>query len=451
MTKHFDVVVIGTGSAASTVASRSQSAGRTVAVIDSRPFGGTCALRGCDPKKVLVGAAEALHWSRRLEGKGIHAPGTRIDWPELMRFKRSFTEDVASRTEEKFEKNGFAAFHGRARFDGPGRLRVGDDELTAGNFVIAAGSRPGDLGIPGASHVITSTDFLELDQLPPRVLFIGGGYISFEFAHIVARVGSRVIILHRGEHPLGHFDPDLVKRSVEGSRNIGIDVQLETEVKGIDKTAGGFLIHATSNGADRTFETDLVVHGAGRVPEIDDMNLSSAGVDWDPKRGVTVNEFLQSTSNPAVYAAGDAAASAGPKLTPVAGYEAQIVADNMLNGNQRTPNYDGTPSIVFTVPALSSVGLQEAAAKKNGMQFQVNQAETQGWYSSRRIGESLSGFKVLVEEETGRILGAHLLGPGVEETINLFGLAIKKGLTASDLKEVLYGYPTLTSDVKYML
>ena len=433
------------------MAVRCQKAGRQVAVIDSRPYGGTCALRGCDPKKVLVGAAEALHWSRRLEGKGVQAPEARIDWPELMRFKRSLIASATANSEENFHKNGVTTLHGRAHFKDLGSLRVADDLLTAANFVIAAGARPADLNIPGDGHVITSTDFLDLENLPPRVLFIGGGFISFEFAHVAARAGSRVTILHRSDRPLGEFDPDLVSRLVASSREMGINVQLETEVKGITAGPSGLQVNGATNGAERTFDVDLVVHGAGRVPEIDDMDLSAAGIEWDPRRGVTVNEFLQSTSNPAVYAAGDAAASAGPKLTPVAGYEGQIVVHNLLHGNQRTPNYDGTPSVVFTLPPLAAVGLQEAAAQKNGLQFHVNHEETQGWYSSRRIGEKLSGFKVLVEDETERILGAHLLGPGSEETINLFGLAIRKGLTTSDLKEMIYAYPTLTSDIKYML
>jgi glutathione reductase (NADPH) len=155
----------------------------------------------------------------------------------------------------------------------------------------------------------------------------------------------------------------------------------------------------------------MVVHGAGRAPDLDDLDLGTAGVQSEKIRGVKVNEYLQSDSNPAVYAAGDAAASGGLPLTPVAAYEGEIVAANLIGGNHVKPNYEGIPSVVFTIPPLASVGLQEDAAKKKGLHFRINKADTATWYSSRRIGEKYSGFKVLIEEGTDRILGAHLLGP----------------------------------------
>jgi glutathione reductase (NADPH) len=448
--KKFDLVVIGTGSAASTVASRCRQAGWTVAVIDSRPFGGTCALRGCDPKKVLVGAAEAIEWPRRLRGRGVASDGVRIEWSELIRHKRSMIEAVPQNREKGFAMAGIEAFHGRARFVGPNAVRVGDDVLEGRYVHIAAGARPADVPIPGREHLVTSEAFLELDGLPRRILFVGGGYISFEFAHVAARAGADVTMLHRGTRPLIRFDPDLVDQLVARTRQLGVDVHLETDVVRIEKVERRFLVHARTDSVTRTFGVDLVVHGAGRVPEIDDLQLDEAGVHWDRQRGVTVNQYLQSVSNPAVYAAGDAAAS-GPPLTPVAGYEARIVAANLLNGNRVTADYSVVPSVVFTIPPLASVGLQEQAARDQGRRFTVKHGNTAGWYSSRRVGETSSGYKVLVEEDTGRILGAHLLGPQAEETINLFAVAMRWGKTASDMREVLFAYPTHASDVAYMV
>ena len=375
MTRQFDVVVIGTGSAASAVASRCRSAGWQVAVVDSRPFGGTCALRGCDPKKVLVGAAEAVDRVRRMKGKGIQAEGLRIDWQELMRFKRSFTEPVPKEQGRGVSrKSGIAAFHGRARFVGPSSLQVNDDVLEGRYVAIAAGQKPADLKIPGAEHLTTSGQFLELDELPKRILFIGGGYIAFEFAHLAVRGGAQVTILHRGPRPLPHFDPDLVDQLVRSSRELGIDVQLGTEVIGVEKGGGQLVVRASASGQQRTFEADMVVHAAGRVPEIDDMNLDEGGVAWD-SQGVTVNEFLQSVSNPAVYAAGDAAASGGPRLTPVASYEGIIVAANLLKGNSQKPNYLGIPTVVFAIPPLAAVGLSEGEAHKQGLKFKVKERD----------------------------------------------------------------------------
>src|ERR1700732_4731136 len=313
MTRKLDVITIGTGSAASTVASRCREAGWQVAIVDSRPFGGTCALRGCDPKKVLVGAAEAVDWTRRMKGRGIEAAKLRIDWPELMRFKRSFTEPVPKRREEGFAKAGIAAFHGRARFVGPTTVQVGEETLEARYVVIAAGEVPADLEIPGAEHLTTSDQFLELNQLPRRILFIGGGYIAFEFAHVAACAGSQVTILQRGTRPLALFDPDLVDLLVERTRELGIDVHLGTEAIKIEESSSQFLVSALASGETSTFQTDMAVPHGGPVPEINDLNLDAAGIEWE-NRGVRVNEFLQSVSNPSVYSAGDAAASEGPPL-----------------------------------------------------------------------------------------------------------------------------------------
>ena len=449
MTREFDVVVIGTGEAASPVASRCRSAGWEVAVIDSRPFGGTCALRGCDPKKVLVGAAEAVDWVRRMKGKGIRAEEVCIDWQELMRFKRSFTEPVPRNREEEFAKAGITAFRGRARFAGPSSVQVNDEVLEGRYVVIAAGQKPADLKIAGTEHITTSERFLELDELPKRILFVGGGYIAFEFAHVAVRVGAQVTIADRGPHPLPRFDPDLVDQLVKSSRELGVDVQVGTEVRGVEKSSGQLIVRASASGQQRTFEADMVVHAAGRVPEIDDMNLDVAGVAWDGQ-GVKVNEFLQSVSNPVVYAAGDAAASGGPRLTPVASYEGIIVAANLLKGNHQKPNFLGIPTVVFAIPSLAAVGLSESEARKQGLNFKVKKKMTSDWYSSRRIAEKYSGFKVLVEEGTDRILGAHLLGSEAEEAINLFGVAMRSGMRATDLKDMLYAFPTRGSDVPYM-
>jgi len=447
----YDVIVIGTGSAASTVAMRCRKAGKQVAVIDSRPFGGTCALRGRDPKKVLVGGAEVIDWNARMEEHGIHAEQVNMEWRRLMQFKHSIIQDVPKNREEGFVKADIVPVHGRAHFVGPTAIQVANNTLDAVNVVVAAGSRPADLNIPGAEHVLTSEQFLELERLPERILFAGGGYISFEFAHIAARVKVQATILHRGPRPLDRFDPDLVDRLVNRTRELGVNAHVGTEVISISQSDPGFNVHTRTGKGDRAFQADLVVHGVGRVPEIDDMHLTEAGIEWDPQRGVEVNEYLQSVSNAAVYAAGDAAASDGPPLTPVATCEGNIVAENLLEGNHRQPNYEGVPSVVFTVPPLASVGLHEQAARQRGLKFRLKQADTSGRYSSRRVAERCSGFKVLVDETSGRVLGAHLLGPEAGETINIFALAIRKGLTSADIKDMIFAYPTLGSDVTYMV
>jgi glutathione reductase (NADPH) len=385
-----------------------------------------------------------------MKGSGIHVAELQIDWPELMRFKRSFTEPVTKRREDDFAKAGIAAFDGRARFAGPTTVQVGEETLEGRYVVIAAGEAPADLGIPGAEHLTTSDQFLELNELPRRLLFIGGGYIAFEFAHVAALAGSQVTVLHRGPRPLALFDPDLVDQLVERTRELGIDLHLETEATGIEKSSAQLIVQALASGETRTFQADMVVHSAGRVPEIGDMNLDAAGIEWE-KRGVRVNDFLQSVSIPAVYAAGDAAASGGLPLAPVASYEGLVVAANLLKGNHQKPNYLGIPSVVFTIPPLAAVGLSEHGAREQDLKFRVKKEMTSTWYSSRRVAETYSGYKVLVEEGTDHILGAHILGSEAGEVINLFALAIRSKMRATDLKHMLFAYPTSGSNLTRML
>jgi glutathione reductase (NADPH) len=449
MTKNFDLIVIGTGAAGATAANECRSAGWNVTIVDSRPFGGTCALRGCDPKKVLVDVTEVIERSLQLAGKGV-ADGVKIDWPALMQFKRTFSQPVPKDREEQFSEAGIAVFHGRARFTDKTTIKVGDDTLIGRFVLIAAGAWPARLHIPGEEHLTTSDKFLELDVLPPRILFVGGGYISFEFAHVSARSGSQAQILHRDARPLEKFDPDMVARLVKATEELGVAVRFNTAVQRIEKSSGHFTVHASVNGASQTFQADLVVHGAGRVPEIDDLDLETAGVERE-KRGVIVNEYLQSVANPGVYAAGDAAARGGPKLTPVAGMEGEVVAANLLKGNHRKPDFTAVASIVFTLPSVATVGLLKSAAKEQGLKFRVNHQDTSDWHSSRRLGAKHSAFKVLIEENSDRILGAHLIGPHAEEQINLFTMAIRSGIRASDIEQTLFAYPTGASDLSYMV
>ncbi|HEY7570557.1 MAG TPA: NAD(P)/FAD-dependent oxidoreductase [Nitrososphaeraceae archaeon] len=492
----FDLIVIGTGTAASTTASECSSAGWSVAIIDSLPFGGTCALRGCDPKKVLVEAAKVIDSNQRHNNKGIiGSEAIHIKWSDLISFKRTFTDPYPKHREDGYIKAGIVPSHGHAQFISPTAVKVevhkdsnnNDTILNGRHILIATGSKPMNLNIPGSENVITSDQFLELrdNNLPDRIVFVGGGYISFEFAHIAARAGSKVTIIHRGNQPLEHFDPDLVNRLVQRSMDIGIDVILQAAVKSIDKSSSSsattinfsndgrnkLVVHYSSlsssepskenkqksdddvtTSSSTVVEADLVVHGAGREPNIGGLNLADAGAVQYTHRGIIVNEYLQSVSNPAVYAAGDVAANMGLPLTPVASYDGAVVATNLIKGNTLKSNYTGLPSVVFTIPPLVSVGLQEEEAKDQRLRFKIKYNDTSGWASSRRVGETCAAFKVLIEEDTNRILGAHILGPHAEEIINIFSLAIRLGLTTKDLNDpIIYTYPTNSSDILYML
>lgn len=449
MTHNYDLVAIGTGTAAAVAASRCRAAGWRVAIIDHLPFGGTCALRGCDPKKVLVGAAEAVDYAKRLQGKGVAVDQLAIDWPSLIAYKRTFTESVSEMRERSFVKEGIDPYHGRARFEGRQSVSVGGEVLEARYILIASGAVPARLGIEGEEQLITSTEFLELESLPKRVVLVGGGYVAAEFSHIAARAGAHVTVLQRGPRMLPAFDATLVEWLTEKSREIGIDVQLDTQVESVRKNLSGFTVLASRKGKPVTFEADIVVHAGGRMPDLEPLDLGKAGVETEKGR-LKLNDYLQSVSNPAVYAAGDAA-SKGPPLTPVAAHDAKVVAANMVHGNREKPNYLGVPSVAFTIPPIASVGLSEKQAQEQGLKFRVNVQKASDWYTARRVAEPTYGYKVLIEQGTDRILGASLVGPHVDEVINIFALAIRNRLGATQLKDAIFAYPTGASDIGYML
>ncbi len=444
----YDLIVIGTGTAAQVAARRVRKAGRSVAVIDHRPFGGTCALRGCDPKKMLVSGAEAIDLSRRMHGRGV-AGELRIDWTKLIAFKRSFTDPVPHKREEDFAKQGIEAFHGMARFTAPDTVAVEARALKGRHVLIASGARPVPLRFPGAEHAITSDAFMELEHLPERIVMVGGGYIAAEFSHIAARAGAKVTVLQRGERMLPNFDPELVGWLMEKFQEIGVDVRTRNAVNEIERSGNAYRVRAQTPEGEAVVEADLVVHAAGRIPDIDNLDLPAGGVAVADGR-LSLNEYLQSISNPAVYAAGDAAAK-GPPLTPVSSRDGKVVAANILEGNRHRPDYRGVPSVAFTLPPVAAVGLSEAAARKQGLKFRVKSAKVPDWYTARRVAETVYGYKTLVDESSGRVLGAHLVGPHADEVINLFGLAIRHDLTADDLKSTMFAYPTGASDIGSML
>jgi glutathione reductase (NADPH) len=448
MSKQYDLVIIGTGTAATTTATRVRAAGWKVAVADFRPFGGTCALRGCDPKKALVSGAAALDYAQRMRNNGV-VGDVRIDWAKLMAFKRSFTDPVTEKMEKRYIEQGIDTYHGRARFTGKNSLQVDAHSLEAKHILLATGAEPIKLDIPGEEHLITSEEFLALEALPRRIVFVGGGYIAAEFSHIAARAGATVTVLHQGERMLKKFDPDLVGWLMESFETLGIDVRTRTPVEAIDKIKSGYAVRASAGGTRISVEADVVVHAAGRAPAFETLDLETGGVTTENKR-LKLNDYLQSVSNTAVYAAGDAA-QMGPPLTPVSSHDARVVAANLLKGNHQKPDYVGVPSVVFTIPPMVTVGISEAEARKRGGKFKLISQKASDWFTARQSAEPIYGFKVLIDEESDLVLGAHLVGPHVEEVINIFAFAIRHGLTANHLKNTIFAYPTGASDIGHML
>lgn len=450
MSRTFDLIVIGAGMAGVAAANKCAAQGWRVAIIDSLPYGGTCALRGCDPKKILRRGAEVIDSARLMRGKGIDDAGLAINWPDLMKHKHGFTDPVPQNMEDALAGNGVETLHGLATFVDAREIEVNGTSYESARFLIATGARPRPLDFPGHEYLIDSTDFLDLDALPARILFLGGGFISFEFAHIAVRAGSSAVIVDRGDRPLKSFDPDLVELLVERSGKVGVGLRRSSTIAAVEVGDGGYRVTLERGGVRETIETDLVVHGAGRIADLAALGLDAAGVDWD-EHGVSVSEHLQSKTNPAVWAAGDSADTAGMPLTPVAVAEAKVAASNMIKGTTTVPNYAGIPTAVFTIPELVRVGMLEAEAKERGIDATIRYSDTSGWYSNYRIGESAAAVKVLIDPANDQIVGAHLLGPGYGELVNIFGLAIKLGLTARQLRSATAAYPTAGSDLGSML
>jgi glutathione reductase (NADPH) len=450
MSAGYDLVVIGAGMAGVAAANKCAAQGWRVAIVDELPYGGTCALRGCDPKKILRRGAEIIDSVRLMRGKGIDAAGVSIHWGDLMRHKHGFTDPVPDNMVTSLRRNGVETLHGHATFTGERAVDVDGASYVAERFLIATGAKPRPLDFPGHEHLIDSTEFLNLDSLPARILFVGGGFISFEFAHIAARAGAAPVIVDRGPRPLRGFDPDLVELLVARGAQVGVQLRCSTRIASVEPNGRGYTVVLDSDGGREAVEADLVVHGAGRGADLAGLGLDAAGVNWG-ERGVEVATHFQSTTNPAVWAAGDSADTAGPPLTPVAVTEAKVAASNLLRGTTTVPDYTGIPSAVFTVPELARVGMLEQQARDQGIDVDVRYSDTSGWFSNYRVGETTAAVKVLIDPSTDRVMGAHLLGPEYGELVNTFGLAMKLGLTTRQLKSATAAYPTVGSDLGSML
>src|SRR6185312_11449618 len=229
----------------------------------------------------------------------------------------------------RFHSLGIDTLHGFAHFTGEHELEIAERKVQAKHIAIASGSKPAKLGIQGEQYLLTSDDFLELDELPHQIVFIGGGFISFEFAHIARRAGAKVTILHRDSRPLSHFDSELIEMLLKKSSRVGIDVKLNCQVEGVEQIGSRFIVHAKLNNTEAMFSADAVVHGAGRTPDIDHLDLQAAKVETAGTR-LKLTAGLQSVSNPTVFAAGDAAAM-GPMLTPVSELDADVVSQNLIS------------------------------------------------------------------------------------------------------------------------
>jgi glutathione reductase (NADPH) len=448
----FDVVIVGSGSAGQTAAYVLNAAGLRVAVIEKsdRP-GGTCALAGCQAKKWLYEAAETVARSRQLSGRGI-VDAASASWSQVIREKNAFTSGVPGRTVAGFRDAGIEFIEGNAHFTSSETVDAGGREIGARFFMVAAGARPMTLPLPGSDHLTTSSAFMELETLPERIVFVGGGFIAFEFAHFAARLGPsniRIVILEAGERPLGPFDAEMVALLVEASREINIEVVTGVRIEGIEKIAEGSSV-TTADG--RSYEADIVAHGAGRVPDIEGLGLETGGIAFN-RRGIVVNDRML-TSNPRVYAAGDCVDSI--QLARVADFEGHTAATNILaeisGEKQTTVRYSAVPAVLFTVPQYGMVGKTEAALQSERIAYRKSAGSHLNWPTYRRIGLNHAAYKIMVAED-GTFLGAHFISDNASGLVNTIRLAMENGIAVKELyrQGIMSPYPSRESDLIYML
>ncbi|MCY6382572.1 dihydrolipoyl dehydrogenase family protein [Hoeflea prorocentri] len=445
MNSKFDIVIIGGGNAGFGVSAVVSEAGKSIAFIEERDFGGTCPNRGCTPKKVLVAAAHSLHEIELAHTHGIDVGKPKLNWEKLIDRKDDMIGFIPDAMKGVAEKRG-SVFRGHARFTGPNTVEVDGTLIEGENIVIATGSKPRPLNIPGAGLMITSDEVLSEKQQPDEVVFVGGGVIAMEFSHVYARAGTKVTILEAMPQLLPRMDEDAVAAIRAETERLGVTIKTDVNVREISTSGGRLKVAYSHDGGDHQVIADRVVNGAGRVANVDTLNLDAANISHDGVR-IEVDEHLRSVSNPSVWVAGDALVNSA-QLSPLATYEGRLVAHNIIHGPEKTPDYEATPSAVYTVPALSTVGLTEKQATEMGLDVAVTTNDMTGWFSGKSYSETVAWSKVLVDRKTDRVVSAHLVGHHGEDLIHLFSLAMKHAIPASDLKDTPMAFPTFASDVK---
>ena len=452
--QNYDIIVIGGGPAGQHIATAAAAAGKTVAITEGYAYGGACPLRGCDPKMVLHGVADASARMHQLCGKGVVEEAT-ISWADLMEWKRTFTEPVPGGSVEKLERKGVDTYHGYASFVDAHRVRFGEGAgapvVRGETIVIAAGMRPAELDIPGADLMIDSEGFLDMDDMPDEMVIVGGGYIGTGFANLACLLGCRKVeVVVADPYPAAQFDPDLAVALQRANEDRGIVFYTATKATAVAKADGRLRVTVENDaGQRRELTTRRVVNCTGRVPVLDRLDLEAAGVNYDRRKGIAVSSKM-ATNVSHIYAVGDCADSGLP-LTPVATHEAQLLVDNLFHDGNRHRDYAPIPTVCFSDPPIASVGMTHEEARRSPRNLRINHADATDWFHARRLNSPVYAYKVILDADDDTVLGAHLVGPTAHELINVFTLAIHHQLTCTQLRHQLWAYPTAASDIARMV
>ncbi|BAM02994.1 dihydrolipoyl dehydrogenase family protein [Phycisphaera mikurensis] len=442
-----DVAILGCGTAGQMPAYAAAKAGRSVLMIDPHSPGGTCANRGCDAKKPLVAAAEALHRFIAFRGHGLG--GTpELRYGELHAFKESFTAPIPAQTRHDLAAAGIRLVEAEAAFVDEQTLEVAGDRFRFGKAAVCTGRVPGTLDTAGGGHAIDSAAFLRLDALPRRVAFVGGGYVGLEFAAVAAVAGSRVTVFEAADRVLAPFDADAVRVVAAGMAAVGVRLSTGRRVTAIEPSQSGFRL--CQGDGSPPVEVDLVVATAGRVPAVAGLNLPAAGVEAG-ERGVRVDRQLR-TTNPRIYAGGDVADTGNPSLTPTAARDGRVLRRNLLDADPpRTHLRPDPPRITaaaFTLPTAAMAGYTEAEARGTAGLGEVDavSGDASAWKLMKQQRAEHAYYKFVYAGSDAardrRLVGAHLVGPGAEEAINLFATGLHDPAATERLADTAAAYPS---------
>ncbi|MCH7737948.1 MAG: dihydrolipoyl dehydrogenase [Chloroflexi bacterium] len=445
--RKFDLIVIGSGSGLEVSADVSD-AGRSVAIIEEGPFGGTCLNRGCIPSKMLIHCADVMQTVQNAAAFGIHAKVESIDWPFIV--NRAFEEvdaDAAMIERGNRQSENIEVFKGRGRFTGPKTMVVdipgaGEEELTADTILIAAGTRPWVPEIPGLDQTryVTSDEALRLPEQPKKLTIIGGGYIAAELAHFFGALGTEVTIIHRRGLMLREEDTDVSRRFTEVYQR-RFNMVLDAQVAGVSSQAGEITVDVTTKAGKQSITSDTLLMATGRVPNTDILEVANAGVELDQRGYIETDEYLQ-TNVPGIWALGDIVGRY--LLKHSANLEAAYASNNILEPeHQAAVDYHAMPHAVFASPQVASVGMTQQEAEARGAAYVTATYD----YSDTAYGASIEdkdGFvKVLADPESGEILGCHIIGTDaatlIQEAANV--MRVRGGVDA--ITQSIYVHPAL--------
>lgn len=435
----YDLFVIGAGSGGVRGARMAAATGARVGIAEGRRIGGTCVLRGCVPKKLLVYAAHFAHDFEDSAAYGWRVRQPTHDWAQLIAAKNVETDRLNGIYISLLKNAGVEIHEAYAGFIDAHTLDVGGKRITAERILIASGAHPVIPAIPGAEHAITSDEALDLLARPERIVIVGAGYIAVEFAGIFAGLGSDVTLLVRSKLLRG-FDDDVAAELGEALERSGVKLVYGSEPAAIEQAAGGYRLQTTGGDA---IDTDLVMFAAGRDPNIRDMGLEDIGVDLDRGKAIKVDDHSM-TSVENVYAIGDVTDRMA--LTPVAIHEAMCFVDTVYRDKPRSPDYEYVPTAVFSDPPIGTVGLPEADAEARYGQLDVYTSRFRPMKHTLTKRDHFSFMKLIVDPKSDRVVGCHMIGDDAAEIAQGLGIALKMGATKADFDATIGIHPTAAEE-----